>query len=412
MILKPPQSVGGTLLKNESSVGVSLGLDGSNASRKNCPFSLAYFAAALVLVFLKSLEMGSHDASTTTNCDSLPVQGKRVSGQRREYLARRRFQRGVLELRGENWTVRFREDMLQPDGLVRRVEVRRVVGTRAELTRPLARRRADEIVSHVNGFNYRPVRVATLAEFVDVWKERALALMKPSTRKAAEAHLRVYLLPQFGKARLDELDTGSVQVFVTAMAKQGRSRHYIKNVLSTLRSMLRSARSWSYLVGDFQFADLRLPAESVRKAPRFFTASQAVEIIEVAREPWRTVFSVAAMTGMRPGEVFGLTLDDLDFERRLIHVRQTAYYSKLQTPKTRSSIASVPMPGPLEAVLREFLRTWKPNAARLLFATRNGTPFAENNVVQRRLWPILDRLGIARCGMHAFRHTHASLLVA
>jgi integrase len=34
-----------------------------------------------------------------------------------------------------------------------------------------------------------------------------------------------------------------------------------------------------------------------------------------------------------------------------------------------------------------------------------------NKVVQRKLWPILDRLGISRCGLHAFRHTHASLLV-
>ena len=33
-------------------------------------------------------------------------------------------------------------------------------------------------------------------------------------------------------------------------------------------------------------------------------------------------------------------------------------------------------------------------------------------VPRRRLWPILDRLGILRCGMHAFQHTHASLLVA
>jgi integrase len=350
---------------------------------------------------------------STYNCVSVPVREQHVNGQRGEPLARRRYQGGTLELRGGNWTVRFREDIRQADGSVARVEVRRVVGSRAELpTRKLARRRADEIVSHVNGFNYRPIRIATFADFVEVWKSRALALMKPSTQKAAQAHFRVYLGPWFGKMRLDEFSTGSVQALASSMAVEGRSRHYVKNVLSTLRSVLRSARSWGYLVGEFQFADLILPAESVRKIPPFFTASQAAAIIEAAREPWRTVFAIAAMTGMRPGEVLGLTVDDLDFEGRLIQVRQTAYYSKLQTPKTRSSIASVPMPGPLEVVLRDYLRTWKPNAARLLFATRNGTPFAENNVVQRKLWPILDALKIPRCGMHAFRHTHASLLVS
>jgi integrase len=34
-----------------------------------------------------------------------------------------------------------------------------------------------------------------------------------------------------------------------------------------------------------------------------------------------------------------------------------------------------------------------------------------NKVVQRKLRPILDKLKIPRCGLHAFRHTHSSLLV-
>ena len=34
-----------------------------------------------------------------------------------------------------------------------------------------------------------------------------------------------------------------------------------------------------------------------------------------------------------------------------------------------------------------------------------------NNVVQRKLWPVLDALKIPRCGLHAFRHTHSSLLI-
>src|SRR3989442_739199 len=39
-----------------------------------------------------------------------------------------------------------------------------------------------------------------------------------------------------------------------------------------------------------------------------------------------------------------------------------------------------------------------------------GNPYSENKVVQKRLWPILDALSIPRCGMHAFRHGHGSLM--
>jgi integrase len=346
-------------------------------------------------------------------CATLARREQCVNGRKGQPLARRRYQKGILELRGSVWTVRFREDFIQTDGSVKRVETRRVVGSREELpTRKLARRRADEIVSHVNRLDYRPTRVATFSEFVEVWKVRALALMKTSTQKAAQTHLRNYLTPQFGKMRMDEFGAAPVQNLISGMAAKGRSHHYVKNLLSTLQSVLRSARAWGYLVGEVRGADLMLPAEGIRHEARFFTAEQAVAIIEAAKNPWRMIFAIAAMMGLRPGEVLGLTVDHLDFEHRLIHVRQTAYYSKLQTPKSRASIAPVPMPAPLEDMLRQYLKTWKPNANRLLFATRKGTAFSENNVVQRKLWPILDGLGIPRCGMHAFRHTHASLLVA
>ena len=59
-----------------------------------------------------------------------------------------------------------------------------------------------------------------------------------------------------------------------------------------------------------------------------------------------------------------------------------------------------------------YLASWRPNEKRLLFSNRRGNPYSENKVAQHRLWPILDALGIPRCGMHAFRHSHASLLVS
>lgn len=194
--------------------------------------------------------------------------------------------------------------------------------------------------------------------------------------------------------------------------RKERSRHLILNVLYTLSSAVDSARKWGYLVGEFKVPDLTLPPESIRRKARSFTAEQAIAIIEAAANPWRVILAVHAMTGLRPGEVLGLSVDDLDFQNSLICVRQTAYYSKLQTPKNKASIAPVPMPVVLEEMLRDFLFSWRPNPKRLLFSNRRGNPYSENKVVQKRLWPIPDKLGIPRCGLHAFRHTHASLLVS
>ena len=65
----------------------------------------------------------------------------------------------------------------------------------------------------------------------------------------------------------------------------------------------------------------------------------------------------------------------------------------------------------LSRLVKEYLVTWKPNPAGFLFLNRNGRPYAANKVVEYGLWPVLDKLGIKRAGMHAFRHCHASLLM-
>jgi len=69
------------------------------------------------------------------------------------------------------------------------------------------------------------------------------------------------------------------------------------------------------------------------------------------------------------------------------------------------------MPEPLARLLQDYVRNWRPNSAGFLFVSRNNRPPSSNNVVEHRLWPILDKLKIPRCGLHAFRHTHSSLLV-
>jgi integrase len=60
--------------------------------------------------------------------------------------------------------------------------------------------------------------------------------------------------------------------------------------------------------------------------------------------------------------------------------------------------------------MADFLKRWRPNECRLLFATRNGTPWDANLLVKRRLYPLLDSLGIGRGGLHAFRHANSTFM--
>jgi integrase len=83
----------------------------------------------------------------------------------------------------------------------------------------------------------------------------------------------------------------------------------------------------------------------------------------------------------------------------------------LQTAKSEGSETVLPIPEALASVLKNYRAHWKPNPQNLLFVTRNGRPPSSNKVVEYHLWALLDALGIPRCGLHAFRHSHTAMLL-
>jgi len=340
-------------------------------------------------------------------------QGQRLDGQG-ESMARRRYQRGYLYLRGRRssvWVGRWREDVMRSDGSVRRIRRSLVIGTRADFpTRRLAERQFETLLARINAPSYRPGRIASLAEFADRWRREVLIHHKPSSIKAANSHLRCHILPLLGKTKLEELGLEVQQAFITRLA-EGVARKTAINVMGTLSVMLSTAKNWGYICEPVEFGKLTMPIQEVKEDARFFTAEEAKQIISTAEEPFRTMFAIAAMTGLRAGELLALQIDDLDFERKLIHIRRSVWRGRIQTVKSKASRASVAMPDVLSLILKVYLKSWRENPTKLLFINRRGRPYNATKVVQKALWPLLDKLKIERCGLHAFRHTHSSLLL-
>ena len=56
---------------------------------------------------------------------------------------------------------------------------------------------------------------------------------------------------------------------------------------------------------------------------RYFTGAEVAAIIASALGQYRVLFTLAAETGMRAGELYGLRVEDIDFGRNLIHVRRS-----------------------------------------------------------------------------------------
>jgi integrase len=145
-------------------------------------------------------------------------------------------------------------------------------------------------------------------------------------------------------------------------------------------------------------------------ARRFFSVEEVQRILEISSEPYRTFYWLAVETGMRAGELCGLRVTDFDLGRGLVGIGQSVWRGKVQSPKSENAMRTFALSPRLLGHIAEFLKRWQPNERGLLFATRNGTPWDANLLVKRKLYPLLDSLGIAHGGLHAFRHTNSTLM--
>ncbi|MGO9590628.1 MAG: tyrosine-type recombinase/integrase [Candidatus Acidiferrales bacterium] len=165
-----------------------------------------------------------------------------------------------------------------------------------------------------------------------------------------------------------------------------------------------------------RFRDLEIGGVSETTPVPFFTRQQAAQIIAEAKQPYKTIFAVAWNTGMRAGEILALTRADLDFQRKTICVNKSAddKTREIRAPKTKKSVAMLPMPSALGTSLRHYLEhDWQENPLGLLFPNREGTrPRKRESVVEYGLKPVLRKLKIPEkdAGLHGFRHGLATEL--
>ena len=202
-------------------------------------------------------------------------------------------------------------------------------------------------------------------------------------------------MARFGRSALNEMNVGAIQQFATDLRKTlaGKS---VLNALGTIFTIVDYAKRCGIRVPAVQFTDLQLGSTASENPVAFFTREQATLIIEAAKEPFKTIFALAWMTGLRAGELLALTLDDLNFDRKTIRVNKSSddLTREIRQPKTKCSVATLPMPSALEGVLRNYIHQMDPNPSGLLFAARDGAHGQGRTLCEMGSSQILRKLGI------------------
>jgi integrase len=327
-------------------------------------------------------------------------------------VPKRRYQEGTFRKENGHYYSFFYRDRQAADGSTRSVFTRIDLGETAKLSELQARSEHDRQRQQVN--NERgSVPMAPKGETFKAVAAQYMKMIGPhlsiATVRQRTSYLNAHLLPRFGSSSLMALDIPTLQAFVNE--HHGKlSRKTIINMLGVLNVILAYAKKCKIRVPDLPiFSSLsiggdREPAEGV-----YFKQADVRRILQEAREPYRTMFTIAAVTGLRAGELLGLTTADIDFDRNTIHPRRQAddRTRKLRELKTKMSSSPVPITNETAAVIRRYLKDhWKDNSQGLLFPNRKGRPCKRANIVKFGLRPILRKLGLPthHAGLHAFRH--------
>ena len=305
---------------------------------------------------------------------------------------------------------------LDVDGESKRVK--QFIGKVGDMSERAALREHARILEDVNrrrGSVAPAYKGQTFADVTQLWRRAIAPNLAPSTVRQRESYLRSHILPRFGAASVQSLGVHELQQFATDMRKS-LSRKTVLNVLGAVFTILDYARRCGIRVPAVRFKDLELGSQAGQRTVPFFTREQAGRIISAASEPYKTIFALAWSTGMRAGEILALQRDDLDFDKKTIRVNKSSddKTREIRQPKTRNSVATLPMPAALEASLRSYLENhWRANFLGLLFPNHEGAkPRKRESVVQYGLKPVLRKLGIPEnnTGLHAFRHGLATEL--
>jgi len=288
--------------------------------------------------------------------------------------------------------------------------------------------------------NKKALNIVDEKTTLDEWFEKWLTIHKykvirESTKCIYTQVYTKHISPILGNFRISKITQIQIKGLLNDLDKRGFKFETKNKVRILLIDMFDKA-----MIDDFMTKNPAKRIKLIRDESlerRVLTVTEQEDFFECARGTfYNNLYVVAISTGLRPGELYALTWDDIDMERMEININKTLLYQKLEgdqqktfhlhPPKTRASNRRVPINKQCEIALKKQrlqnlsisskMSTKKHKGLEdLLFTTKYGTPI-NAQIYSDSIKRIIDEINLMRTTLeefeafsgHCFRHTFAT----
>ena len=264
--------------------------------------------------------------------------------------------------------------------------------------------------------------------WVDVYKKKSV---RPNTlREYTHIYIK-NISPILGNRNINSLVKTDIQQLIKKVNDDGYLYERQNKVKVILTDMFARAIEDDLMVKN-PAKGVKLYQDKISSARALTIGEQDVFFEFCKNTFYDNLFNVAVNTGLRPGELFALTIEDINFEEKYIDVNKTLVYQKylddecktfhLEPPKTKRSYRHVPINSTCidylkrQVELKEIVSSRRPKMQTdYLFVTRFNTPL--NSVIYSdAIRSVIRRINETRnpknqfdfFSGHTFRHTFAT----
>lgn len=273
---------------------------------------------------------------------------------------------------------------------------------------------------------FKKVEVTTYKELTDLWLENYQMTVKPQTLVNTRQFLRNHILPVFGDMQLDKIHIAHIQSWVNKLAfkivNYGVAASINKRILQYGVSM--------QLIPFNPAREVILPRPQKAGANRikFIDKEDLKTFLDYMEQLAPTAYNyyydsvlykLLLATGCRYGEAVALEWSDIDFDNATINITKTynRIVKQVGTPKSKAGIRIISIDNKTILMLKQyrnrqrqaFIEIGAP-APALVFST-TISQYPNSDARTKSLRYRCKEAGIPQFTFHAFRHTHASLLL-